>query len=66
MDETVKLAQALQELASSGPLEVHEDGQWLAEHISNARVRLDPNQGHLSLAVKALDRILDDLIAIAR
>ena len=41
-------------------------GQWLAEHIPNARVHLDRDEGHLSLAVKALDRIIDDLVAIAR
>ena len=41
-------------------------GQWLADHIPNARVRLYRDEGHLSLAVKALDRIIDDLIAIAR
>jgi len=41
-------------------------GQWLAEHIPNARVRLHRYEGHLSLAVTALDRIIDDLVAIAR
>ena len=41
-------------------------GQWLAEHIPNARVRLYPAEGHLSLAVSALGRILDDLVAMAR
>lgn len=41
-------------------------GQWLAEHIPNARVRLYREEGHLSFAVKALDRIIDDLVAIAR
>ncbi len=41
-------------------------GQWLAEHIPNARVRLHRDEGHLSLAVNALDRIIDDLVAIAR
>ena len=41
-------------------------GQWLAEHIPNARVRLYPDEGHLSLAVNALDRIVNDLVAIAR
>jgi pimeloyl-ACP methyl ester carboxylesterase len=41
-------------------------GQWLAEHIPNARVRLHRDEGHLSLAVNALDRIIDDLVALAR
>lgn len=40
-------------------------GQWLAAHIPDARVRLYPAEGHLSLAVTALGRILDDLLAIA-
>jgi pimeloyl-ACP methyl ester carboxylesterase len=41
-------------------------GQWLAQHIPNARVRLYRDEGHLSLGVKALDRIIDDVVAIAR
>ncbi len=41
-------------------------GQWLAQHIPNARVRLYRDEGHLSLGVKALDRIIDDVLAIAR
>ncbi len=41
-------------------------GQWLAQHIPNARVRLYRDEGHLSLALKALDRIIDDVVAIAR
>ena len=32
-------------------------GQWLAEHIANARVRLYEDEGHLSLGVHALARI---------
>ena len=41
-------------------------GQWLAEHIPNTRVHLDRDEGHLSLAVTALERIIEDLVAIAR
>ena len=41
-------------------------GQWLAEHIPNTRVHQYRDEGHLSLAVTALDRIIDDLVAIAR
>jgi pimeloyl-ACP methyl ester carboxylesterase len=38
-------------------------GEWLAEHIP--RVRLYCEEGHLSLTVAALDRIIDDLVAMA-
>jgi pimeloyl-ACP methyl ester carboxylesterase len=41
-------------------------GQWLADHIPGARAHLDPQQGHLSLAVAALDQIVDELIELAR
>ena len=40
-------------------------GRWLAEHIPNARVHLYHDEGHLSLAVNALDRVIDDLLAMA-
>jgi len=40
-------------------------GQWLAEHVPNARACLYRDEGHLSLVVRALDRIIDDLVAIA-
>ena len=40
-------------------------GTWLAEHIPAARVHLRPDEGHLSL-FGAVDRILDDLLDIAR
>lgn len=40
-------------------------GQWLAQHIPKARVHLYRDEGHLSLAVNALDRIIDDLLAMA-
>ncbi len=39
-------------------------GQWLAAHIPGARVHLYPNEGHLSLAVAAIDRIVADLVAL--
>jgi pimeloyl-ACP methyl ester carboxylesterase len=39
-------------------------GRWLAEHVPNAVVRLQDDEGHLSLALGALDRMLDDLVAI--
>ena len=41
-------------------------GQWLADHIPGARAHLDPHQGHLSLAVAALDQIVDELLDLSR
>jgi pimeloyl-ACP methyl ester carboxylesterase len=41
-------------------------GRWLAEHIPKARVHLYRDEGHLSLVVLALDRIIEDLVAISR
>lgn len=38
-------------------------GQWLAENVRNAVVHLKTGEGHLSLALGALDRMLDDLVA---
>jgi len=38
-------------------------GQWLASHIPSARPHLLPEEGHLSLAVTQLPRIIDALIA---
>jgi len=40
-------------------------GQWLAAHIPGARTHLLPGEGHLSLTVSSLDRILDDLLDLA-
>ena len=40
-------------------------GQWLAANIPGARVHLLPGEGHLSLTVSSLDRILDDLLDLA-
>jgi pimeloyl-ACP methyl ester carboxylesterase len=40
-------------------------GQWLAANIRGARVHLMPGDGHLSMTVSALDRILDDLLDLA-
>jgi len=39
-------------------------GQWLAAHIPTARVHLYPDEGHLSLAVASLDRIVADLAGL--
>jgi pimeloyl-ACP methyl ester carboxylesterase len=39
-------------------------GQWLARHLPATTARLQQGEGHLSIAVGALDRMLDDLISI--
>jgi pimeloyl-ACP methyl ester carboxylesterase len=41
-------------------------GEWLAAHIRAARPRLFAEHGHLSLAVDALPRIIDELLATDR
>jgi pimeloyl-ACP methyl ester carboxylesterase len=38
-------------------------GQWLADRIPGVTAHLEPGEGHLSLAVGALDRMLDELAA---
>lgn len=40
-------------------------GQWLAEHIPDAKFRNDPDQGHISLVTTHLEAILQDLAEIA-
>jgi pimeloyl-ACP methyl ester carboxylesterase len=40
-------------------------GQWLAAHIPTARVHLHPDEGHLSLGVASLDRIVADLAELS-
>ena len=40
-------------------------GQWLAANIPGARAHLMPGDGHLSMTVGAIDRILDDLLDLA-
>ena len=37
-------------------------GRWLVDHIPTVRDHLHPGEGHLSLAVGALDRIVADLV----
>ena len=41
-------------------------GQWLAERIPGVHVHLEPGEGHLSIAVGSVDRMFDELAAIAR
>ena len=38
-------------------------GQWLAAQLPGATVHLEEGQGHLSIAVGALDRMLDELVS---
>jgi len=38
-------------------------GQWLALHFPQASVHLEQGEGHLSIGLGALDRMLDELIA---
>jgi pimeloyl-ACP methyl ester carboxylesterase len=38
-------------------------GQWLAGHVASSCVHLHPEEGHLTLAIGAIGRILDELTA---
>jgi pimeloyl-ACP methyl ester carboxylesterase len=40
-------------------------GTWLAAHSKGARAHLLPGEGHLTLTVTSMDRILDDLLDLA-
>ena len=41
-------------------------GQWLASHLPRAWVHLEQGEGHLSIGLGALDRMLDELVAAGR
>lgn len=38
-------------------------GQWLASHVPGASVHLEDGEGHLSIEIGALDRMLDELVS---
>lgn len=40
-------------------------GRWLASHVPGASVHLEEGEGHLSLMLGALDRMLDELVSAA-
>jgi pimeloyl-ACP methyl ester carboxylesterase len=40
-------------------------GEWLASNIRGAKAHLLPGEGHLTLTISSLDRILDDLLGLA-
>jgi len=40
-------------------------GQWLAPRVPGAIVHLEEGEGHLSIGVGAVDRMLDELVAMA-
>ena len=39
-------------------------GEWLASRLPLATVHLEQGQGHLSLGVGALDRMLDEPVSV--
>jgi pimeloyl-ACP methyl ester carboxylesterase len=59
------------DLADTGPVAVWQGDQdrmvpfahgvWMSEHLPHAKAHLLEGEGHLSVAVGALDRIIDDL-----
>lgn len=40
-------------------------GKWLASRLPHASVHLEEGEGHLSVGLGALDRMLDELVAAA-
>jgi pimeloyl-ACP methyl ester carboxylesterase len=38
-------------------------GRWLADHVAGVTAHLEPGEGHLSVVLGALDRMLDELTA---
>ena len=41
-------------------------GQWFAAHLPGATVHLEKGEGHLSVGIGAIDRMLDELIRAAK
>ncbi len=40
-------------------------GRWLAQHIPGVVAHLEEGEGHLSIAISAVDRMLGELVAAA-
>lgn len=40
-------------------------GEWFAKHLPQATVHLEAGEGHLSIGLGAIDRMLDELVAAA-
>ena len=40
-------------------------GEWLAEHLPGVRAHLLPGEGHLSVGVGAVDKMVEELVAAA-
>lgn len=40
-------------------------GQWLADQLPDAHAHLEHGEGHLSIAIEAKERMLDELIAVS-
>jgi hypothetical protein len=38
-------------------------GRWLSAHVPGASVHLEEGEGHLSIGIGAVDRMLDELVA---
>jgi pimeloyl-ACP methyl ester carboxylesterase len=41
-------------------------GRWLAEHVNGARAHLVDGEGHISIGVNHFERMVDELMEIAR
>jgi len=42
------------------------EGEWLASHVPGASAHLEQGEGHLSIGLSALDRMLDELVSAGR